>query len=138
MERIIGLKTSSPNQCEKQQFFHYSYFYSLLQVCQPLENDSTPNSFAMRMAMACYLYYINKFVEFADTFFFIARKKFRNVNKLQLIHHGIMPIYGFMIARWLPGGHETFGGMFNCFVHVIMYGYYFLGKCQIKSNAVSL
>ena len=37
-----------------------------------------------------------------------------------------MPIYGFFIARWLPGGHETFGGMFNCLVHVVMYGYYFL------------
>ena len=86
--------------------------------------------------MACYLYYINKFVEFADTFFFIARKKFRNVNKLQLIHHGIMPIYGFMIARWLPGGHETFGGMFNCFVHVIMYGYYFLGKYHKVSRFI--
>ena len=74
----------------------------------------------------CYLYYINKYVEFADTFFFIAHKKFRNVNRLQLIHHAIMPIYGFLLCRWLPGGHETFGGMFNCFVHVIMYSYYFL------------
>ena len=76
--------------------------------------------------IACYLYFLNKFVEFADTFFFIARKKFRNVNRLQLIHHSIMPIYGFALTRWLPGGHETFGGMFNCFIHVIMYGYYFL------------
>ena len=76
--------------------------------------------------IACYLYFLNKFVEFADTFFFIARKKFRNVNRLQLIHHSIMPIYGFALTRWLPGGHETFVGMFNSFVHVIMYSYYFL------------
>ena len=37
-----------------------------------------------------------------------------------------MPIYGYMFVRWLPGGHETFGGMLNCLVHVIMYSYYFL------------
>ena len=74
----------------------------------------------------CYLYFLNKFVEFSDTFFFIARKKFRNVNRLQLIHHSIMPIYAFMLIRWLPGGHESFGGIFNCFIHVLMYGYYFL------------
>ena len=75
---------------------------------------------------ACYIYFLNKFVEFADTFFFIARKKFRNVNRLQLIHHAIMPIYTFMIMRWLPGGHETMVTMFNSFIHVIMYSYYFL------------
>ena len=76
--------------------------------------------------MACYLYFLNKFVEFADTFFFIARKKFRNVNRLQLIHHSIMPVYSFLLVRWLPGGHETFGGIFNSFIHVLMYSYYFL------------
>merc|ERR1712037_726826 len=30
------------------------------------------------------------------------------------------------LVRWLPNGHETFGGGLNCLVHVIMYGYYFL------------
>ena len=72
------------------------------------------------------MYFLNKFVEFSDTFFFIARKKFRNVSRLQLIHHSIMPIATFISARWLPGGHESFGAMFNSFIHVIMYGYYFL------------
>ena len=75
---------------------------------------------------ACYLYFLNKFLEFSDTFFFIARKKFRNVNRLQLIHHSIMPVYSFLLVRWLPGGQETFGGIFNCFIHVLMYSYYFL------------
>jgi len=99
-------------------FSHYNW------GCQAVEKDSSDST--RRMMIACYLYFLNKFVEFADTFFFIARKKFRNVNRLQLIHHSIMPIYGFALTRWLPGGHETFGGMFNCFIHVIMYGYYFL------------
>ena len=78
------------------------------------------------MARICHLYFLSKFVEFADTFFFIARKKFRNVSRLQLIHHGIMPIMGYVLTRWLPGGHESFGGLFNSLIHVIMYSYYFL------------
>ena len=81
---------------------------------------------AIFQMIACYVYFLNKIVEFSDTFFFIARKKFRNVNRLQLIHHSLMPIYTFMIIRWLPGGHETFIALFNSFVHVIMYSYYFL------------
>ena len=80
----------------------------------------------MRMARACYIYYLTKFVEFADTFFFIARKKFGHVSRLQLIHHGIMPFMSFITVRWLPGGQESFGGWFNALVHVIMYSYYFL------------
>ena len=28
--------------------------------------------------------------------------------------------------RFTPGGHESFGALFNSFVHVVMYAYYFL------------
>ena len=81
---------------------------------------------AMRVARATHLYFLTKFIEFADTFFFIARKKFSHVSRLQLIHHGCMPIFAWIMVRWLPGGHESFGGGLNCLVHVIMYTYYFL------------
>ena len=60
----------------------------------------------MRMAAATHLYFLSKFIEFLDTFFFIVRKKFRNVSKLQLIHHGVMPIFSFMLVRWLPNGKK--------------------------------
>ena len=32
----------------------------------------------------------------------------------------------YIMVRWLPGGHETFGGFLNSLVHIFMYGYYFL------------
>ena len=78
------------------------------------------------MTRASWLYFLGKFAEFADTFFFLARKKFDHVSALQVIHHSLMPLYGFVMVRWLPGGHETFGGTLNSLVHVFMYGYYFL------------
>ena len=99
---------------------HYSW------LCQPVELDTHPDSNAMRVATMCHLYFLSKFTEFLDTFFFIARKKFSHVNRLQLIHHGIMPINGYLLVRWLPGGHESFGGVLNSFIHVLMYSYYFL------------
>jgi hypothetical protein len=37
-----------------------------------------------------------------------------------------MPVFGWTLTRWLPGGQESFGGTFNSLVHVIMYSYYFL------------
>ena len=39
-----------------------------------------------------------------------------------------MPLYGYIMVRWLPGGHETFGGTLNSLVHVFMYSYYFLAS----------
>ena len=39
-----------------------------------------------------------------------------------------MPVYGYIMVRWLPGGHETFGGTLNSLVHVFMYSYYFLAS----------
>jgi hypothetical protein len=65
----------------------------------------------MRMAAVTHIYFLSKFIEFFDTFLFIVRKKFRNVSKLQLIHHGLMPIYTFLMVRWVPNGKKLIYAM---------------------------
>lgn len=95
-------------------------------ICQDVDRSTVPGSNGMRMAAVCWMYYMSKFTEFADTFFFLARKKFAHVSVLQVVHHGVMPIFGWALTRWLPGGQESFGGTLNSLVHVIMYSYYFL------------
>merc|ERR1712002_1043895 len=120
---IVGISTAGFWECFRAGWgSHFSW------ICQPVEMDSDPDSPAMRMAAMAHLYFLSKFIEFADTFIMIARKKYNQVNRLQLIHHSIMPIFTFMMCRWLPGGHETFFGMFNSLVHMIMYSYYFLAQ----------
>lgn len=77
-------------------FFKYSKFlqsgwlrdYSYR--CQPV--DYTPKG--LRMAETCWWYYISKFTEFFDTFFFLLRKKNQHVSTLHVIHHGVMPFSG--------------------------------------------
>ncbi len=99
----------------------------------------------MRMANAAWWYFFSKFTEFFDTFFFVvsllwfqfkakliadfglflkARKKYDNVSTLHVIHHGIMPLFAWQACRFVPGGHESFGALFNSFIHVVMYTYY--------------
>jgi len=101
-------------------FSHYSW------VCQPVETDSDPNSSGMFVAYATWMYFLNKYSDFADTFFFIAKKKFNQVTVLHVYHHAIMPLYSYMHVRWSPGGHEILAGYINFGVHVVMYSYYFL------------
>lgn len=90
--------------------------------CQPVDYSTSPK--AMRMANACWWYYFSKFIEFADTLFFVARKKFNQVSLLHVVHHGCMPMSVWFGVRFTPGGHSTFFGLLNSLVHVFMYTYY--------------
>ncbi|GLH15860.1 Elongation of very long chain fatty acids protein AAEL008004 [Gryllus bimaculatus] len=59
-------------------------------------------------------------------FFFILRKKNSHVSTLHVIHHGIMPMSVWFGVKFTPGGHSTFFGLVNTFVHIVMYTYYLL------------
>lgn len=97
-------------------FWDYSY------KCQPV--DYSNNEKAMRMANLCWIYYISKLTEFADTIFFVLRKKDSQVSLLHLYHHSLTPLETWILVKFLAGGHGTFSNLINNLVHVIMYFYY--------------
>lgn len=59
-------------------------------------------------------------------FFFVLRKKNQHVSLLHVVHHGIMPFSTWIGMKYTPGGHSTFFGFLNTFVHIFMYLYYML------------
>ncbi|CAH0388611.1 unnamed protein product [Bemisia tabaci] len=92
--------------------------------CQPVDYSDSPRT--LRMVRVCWWYYFSKFTEFFDTIFFVLRKKTRHVSLLHVIHHGVMPMSVWFGVKFTPGGHSTFFGLLNTFVHIIMYAYYLL------------
>lgn len=92
--------------------------------CQPVDYSNNPTT--IRMVHASWWYFFSKFTEFFDTIFFVLRKKFDHINTLHVIHHGIMPMSVWFGVKYCPGGHSTFFGLLNTFVHIVMYFYYFL------------
>lgn len=60
-----------------------------------------------------------------DTVFFVLRKKEKQVTFLHMYHHSSMYMISWGVTKYQPGGHGTFIGMMNAFVHIIMYIYYF-------------
>jgi hypothetical protein len=90
--------------------------------CQPVDYSNSAS--ANRMVHACWWYYFSKFTEFMDTIFFILRKKTSQVSTLHVIHHGCMPMSVWFGVKFTPGGHSTFFGLLNTFVHIVMYSYY--------------
>lgn len=76
------------------------------------------------MVFNCWVYLLSKFTEFLDTIFFVLRKKNQNVSLLHVFHHSVMPFSSYFGVKFVPGGHGTFFGLLNTFVHIIMYSYY--------------
>lgn len=91
--------------------------------CQPIDFSETDPD-AMRMVTAGYWFYISKFVDFFDTFFFVLRKRTRQITVLHLVHHAILPVSLWPGIRFASGGHASFFALLNSLVHVIIYFYY--------------
>ncbi|XP_024083450.1 elongation of very long chain fatty acids protein AAEL008004 isoform X2 [Cimex lectularius] len=92
--------------------------------CQPVDYSDSPTT--IRMVNVCWWYYFSKFTEFMDTIFFVLRKKNEHISTLHVIHHGCMPMSVWFGVKFTPGGHSTFFGLLNTFVHIVMYTYYLL------------
>ncbi|XP_049954171.1 elongation of very long chain fatty acids protein AAEL008004-like [Schistocerca serialis cubense] len=92
--------------------------------CQPVDYSNSPK--ALRVARGCWWYYFSKFTEFFDTIFFVLRKKNEQISTLHVVHHGVMPMSVWFGVKFTPGGHSTFFGLLNTFVHIVMYTYYLL------------
>ncbi|KAL0277540.1 UNVERIFIED_CONTAM: hypothetical protein PYX00_004790 [Menopon gallinae] len=98
--------------------------------CQPVYFDRSYN--AMREARGCYIYFLAKITELLDTIFFVLRKKNNQITFLHMYHHTVMPMISWGCTKYYPGGHGTFIGVINSFVHIIMYTYYLLSACGPK------
>ncbi|XP_055531730.1 elongation of very long chain fatty acids protein 7-like isoform X2 [Wyeomyia smithii] len=96
--------------------------YSL--TCQTVDYNDGPLS--RRMFNLCYVYYLSKLTEFADTIFFVLRKKQSQITDLHVYHHSLTPMEAWILTKFIAGGNATFPNIINNFVHVLMYFYYML------------
>uniref|UniRef100_A0AAG5DGJ0 Elongation of very long chain fatty acids protein n=1 Tax=Anopheles atroparvus TaxID=41427 RepID=A0AAG5DGJ0_ANOAO len=96
--------------------------YSL--TCQTVDYSDSPLS--RRMFNLCYVYYLSKLTEFADTVFFVLRKKQSQITDLHVYHHSLTPMEAWILTKFIAGGNATLPNVINNFVHVLMYFYYML------------
>lgn len=100
----------------------YGWFTTYSWRCEPIDRSSNP--YALKMVYVCWIFYLSKFFEFADTVFFILRKKDAQINFLHVFHHTIVPITAWYGVAYGPGGYNTIFCTLNSFVHIWMYLYY--------------
>lgn len=96
----------------------YNYF------CQPVNYAETAEG--IHELSTGYYFFLSKFIDFIDTFFFVLRKKDGQITTLHLYHHCMMPVFMWPGIKYVSGGHSSFFAFLNSFVHIVMYTYYFL------------
>jgi len=92
--------------------------------CQPVDLSMHPE--ALRMARTCWVFYISKLIELADTIFFVLRKRFQLITFLHVFHHAAMAASWWFGVKFVPGGFGTFHAVINSGIHFMMYSYYAL------------
>ena len=73
-----------------------------------------------------WMFYTSRLVEFADTIFFVLRKKDSQVTSFHVFHHSSVPTATWFFLKFAPGGNSAIFPFINTFIHSIMYTYYFL------------
>lgn len=78
----------------------------------------------LQIANAVWWYYFSKLLEFCDTFFFILRKKDKQLTFLHVYHHSTIFSLWWIGIKYVPSGSTFFPAMVNSSIHVLMYTYY--------------
>jgi GNS1/SUR4 family len=132
--------------------------FNVFCIPAPWNDYSAPGLKILHLSHA---YYLIKILDLLDTVFFVLRKKNGQVTFLHIYHHTVMVFGGFLYIKFMSGGghalvlgelsdtlsasrsdnftHPRWNlilGLVNAFVHVIMYGYYFLTsfKPELKQS----
>uniref|UniRef100_V5IDD4 Elongation of very long chain fatty acids protein n=1 Tax=Ixodes ricinus TaxID=34613 RepID=V5IDD4_IXORI len=80
----------------------------------------------MEILRISWWYLFVRIVDFMDTFFFVATKKFSHITYLHVVHHFLVVLNGWVYLAFGGGGQLIMVLCLNTVVHVVMYGYYFL------------
>ncbi|KAJ8935164.1 hypothetical protein NQ314_012983 [Rhamnusium bicolor] len=98
--------------------------------CQPIDYSDDPK--AVKLVTGFYWLYWLKMVELIETIIFILRKKFNQVSALHIYHHTSTFFLTYVGCKFMGGGMACVPVMLNCFIHVLMYTYYYLSSLGHK------
>ena len=125
----------------------FMYFYNIVQiiVCSWMvyvlaPTDFFGNYFALNskstaaIEFGILVHYLSKYLDYCDTFMFIARRKYRQVSFLQVTHHAtISMVWGMLLMGGYANGTVRYGAWINSLTHVIMYTHYFVTSLGIRN-----
>jgi len=85
------------------------------------------------LARVLWLFYFSKPIEFIDTIIMVLKKNNHQVSFLHVYHHVATFMIWWGVIYYAPGGDTYFSAAQNCFIHILMYSYYFLASLKINA-----
>ncbi|XP_011152094.1 elongation of very long chain fatty acids protein AAEL008004 isoform X2 [Harpegnathos saltator] len=77
-----------------------------------------------------------KIFDYVETCVFVLRKKQKQISVLHVYHHISVVMFATIFMRYVPDSRASFISLINCFVHVVMYTYYFCAACGPKIQRI--
>ncbi|KAK8793130.1 hypothetical protein WA538_002579 [Blastocystis sp. DL] len=113
-------------------FYGMVRYYFLQQPFLYCSNLDFASENAKTIAHFIYVFYIQKYWEFIDTFLFILRKSYRQVTFLHVYHHSSITVMTNLFLHVYPGGDNCLPVLLNSFVHMLMYTHYLCSVLGVK------
>eukprot|EP00601_Ochromonadales_sp_CCMP2298_P009380 CAMPEP_0173263364 /NCGR_PEP_ID=MMETSP1142-20121109/27323_1 /TAXON_ID=483371 /ORGANISM="non described non described, Strain CCMP2298" /LENGTH=361 /DNA_ID=CAMNT_0014198673 /DNA_START=243 /DNA_END=1324 /DNA_ORIENTATION=- len=107
----------------------YKIHHGGLLLCNPLMNDVE----GYRISRVFLLFYLQKYFEFLDTWFFILRKSSRQVTFLHLFHHSSITVVVGSILPFDYNGDVYLPILLNSANHMMIYLHYLLATLGLRS-----
>jgi len=82
------------------------------------------------MANVLWLFYVSKILDFADTFFIVAGKKWKQLSFLHVYHHTTIFLFYWLNLHVNYDGDIYLTIVLNGLIHAMMYTYYFVSLHQ--------
>ncbi|XP_018396097.1 PREDICTED: elongation of very long chain fatty acids protein AAEL008004-like [Cyphomyrmex costatus] len=112
-----------------QKHVSYGWFSEFSILCSPPNSDSIN---AIKMFNLIWMLIFVKLFDYVETVVFVLRKKQNQVSGLHVYHHISNVIFIWYYLTYILDERATFISLLNCFVHVIMYIYYFIAAWSPK------
>lgn len=97
----------------------YSAGYSIL-PCNKIDQENPPIGFIL------YVFYLSKILDFADTFFIVAEKRWKQLSFLHVYHHASIFLFYWLNVQVAFDGEVYMTIVLNGLIHMVMYTYYFV------------
>ncbi|XP_046663135.1 elongation of very long chain fatty acids protein 4-like [Homalodisca vitripennis] len=101
-----------------------AFKYMVNHSCRPAKVDDLRYTFHIYS----WCYFVSKIIDLLDTMFMVLRKKDSHITFLHLYHHVSMVLFTWVSVKYIQAQQGAPPALLNMFVHVIMYGYYFLAS----------
>merc|ERR1719265_576331 len=84
------------------------------------------------MAYVLWVFYLSKVLDFMDTVFMVARRKWRQISFLHVYHHASIFLVYWLNLNAGYDGDIYFTVVLNGFIHFVMYGYYAVRTFNVR------